>query len=490
MFRVQRQSRYNADSAATVPVMTYPLLPYPNLHPICPVDALPDLLREVVHFAILKKDIPPAIALTDAIAAAAAVVHCGYDCVTPDGDTMPATINTTLSAPSTAGKGRSYRLFFRPLVQAMKRAIAGDASPVSIKAGARLPPVPRVETMLSDPSYCALLHALHGTGMNVAIQREDSASLLETDLFRKRLDTLTQVWSGDPPLDHVVLGKQLRVKDGRCCVGIRIQQYILDDISRRRGPLAYKLGFWPRSIAGCHEPDRFPANETYQVRQNWDPSADGFEARMLCLALLINSAHQGGFTGRIPVELDSEAKAYMLELGFRIKQWRKPYYQDIREAAGRAWENTLRVAVVLHVFCVGEGKVSRDLVGRAWAIVEWSLSQHRLIFIESPRMHEVPAITAPMSMAQPICVTQPKRQKLPRPLQEAEWFVFCLAKLVSPCRSVTVREVNQLAGLSQKRLQVVLAWIELEGLVRLAPKGPDTLIIPLVSSHPLSQIGH
>ena len=461
--------------------MNRSLLPYPNPHPICAIDALPDVLQDAVHYAILKMDIPAAIALTDAIAAAAAVVHCGYDCVTSDGDTMPCTINTTLSAPSFAGKGRSYRLFFGSFIEATKRTITtmNDVNPVM--SGARRTQTPRVETMFGDTSYCALLQALNGTGMSASIQREDSASLLGSEIFKKRLDTLTQLWSGDPPLDHVVLGKQFVATDARCCVGIRIQPDIMDDFLRRYGLLSYKLGFWPRSIAGCHDPDRFPFNETYLVTHNAQANAVGFQARMRSLALLINTRNKSGFAGRIPVELDTEAKAFMLELGYRIKQWIKPHYADIREAAGRAWENTLRIAVVLHVFCVGEGNVARDYVERAWAIVEWSLSQHRLIFIESPRTQTTGTSMTAVSPIQPIRVVQPKAPKPPRPLQDAQWFLQCLGKLWAPTRSVTVREVNQLAGLSQKRLESALAWLKLERTVQLTERGADVYIVPLVS---------
>jgi len=458
--------------------MNRSLLPYPILRPICPIDALPDLLKNAVLHAVLNKGIPAAIALTDAIAAAAAVVHCGYDCVTPEGDTMPCTINTILCAPTAAGKGRSYRLFLGLFIEATKRRIASMGDENSTKSAEKRPKVPRVETMFGDTSYYALLCALDGTGMNASIQREDSASLLETDLFKKRLDTLTQLWSGDPPLDHLVRGKQLVAADARCCVGIRIQPDIMDDYIRRHGPLSYKLGFWPRSIAGCHDPDRLPFNETYLVRPNAQASAELFLARLCSLTLLINKHNQSGFAGRILVELDTEVKAFMLELGYRIKQWINPYYADIREAAGRAWENTLRLAVVMHVICIGEGKVSRDYVECAWAIVEWSLSQHRLIFIESPRIHATGTTMASAPQTRPIQVVQPQAPKPRRPLQDAQWLLTCLSKLWAPSRSVTVRELNQFAALSQKRLKSALAWLELERMVQLIENGTETYIVP------------
>ena len=179
----------------------------------------------------------------------------------------------------------------------------------------------------------------------------------------------------------------------------------------------------------------------------------------------------------------------MLELRFRIKQWSKPYYSDIHEAAGRAWENTLRIAVVLHVFCIGEGKVARDLVERAWHIAEWSLSQHRLIYSKSPRTPTGSLIREQAHPIRPIRVAQPKPPKMPRPLQDAQWLLTCLSRLWVPTKAVTVRELNQIAALPLRRLEGALTWLELEGAVLLTPHGKDVLITPIMAGHPMRSLG-
>ena len=198
---------------------------------------------------------------------------------------------------------------------------------------------------------------------------------------------------------------------------------------------------------------------------------------------------QKAYKGRIPVELDQDAKAFMLELSYRMKQWRTAYYGDIREAAGRAWENTLRLAVVLHVFCIGEGKVSADYVARAWAIVEWSLSQHRLIFIESPRQALGTALVVKAAPVRPVRVAAPKPPKLPRPLQDAQWLLACLSRLWLPTKTVTIRELNLLAALPARRLDSALEWLKMEHMVYLTERGRDTLITPIMSEQPLQVIG-
>ena len=452
--------------------MPHPFPQFPNLTPICPVDVLPDVLRDAVLHAISTKDIPAGVALTDATAAAAAMVHCAYDAVTPDGERMPTTINTCGTADSASGKGRSIKQFFKHSLEIRKLpppVIEGRPQP--IPWARRLP-----SHMMSKPSFRALMDALDGRGMNLTIQREEGSSCLRTDLFKKNTDALAQVWSGDPPLDHVVHGVHLEAIDARCSLGFRIQPSMMDAYLNGPGRGSYKLGFWPRTIACCHDSEKFPANETYRFWGHGKYSTEAYDLHMQRLSSLVTSFVQTAYEGRIPVELDQDAKAFMLELSYRMKQWRMAYYGDIREAAGRAWENTLRVAVVLHVFCIGEGKVTRDYVERAWAIVEWSLSQHRLIFIESPRQALSTALVLKAVPARPLRVAQPKPPKPPRPLQMAQWFLQCIARLLQRQGTVTVREVNQLAVLKPKELESALKWLELEGAVRLKPHGRETLI--------------
>lgn len=483
--------------------MPYPLLPYPNHRPICPVDALPDPLRQAALYAIVKKGVPPAIALMDALAAAAAVVHVGHDCVTPDGETMAASLYTLASAPSVTGKGTSYRIFFKTFTQAMKRGMTERAKPKPAmpkrtntailetalnRHGAAIRPIPGVEALLTEMTYFALLKALDGVGRNVAIQDEDSASFFDSDLFKRQANRLTQAWSADPPLTRAFGSSQLEAVDARVSLGLRTQPDILTDVPQSTLRKAIKVGLFPRFLAACHDPIRFPMNETYRADAASEVSDGAFQARMASLSLLTNARNIDGFAVRVGVELDTEAKAFMHELSWRANGWRDTYYSDIREAAGRAWENTLRVAVVLHVFCIGEGNVSREIVERAWAIVEWSLSQHRLIFNESLGLNLGAATSTQAAPIRPIRITPPKPLKLPRPLQDAQWLLTCLGGLWLPTKTVTVCELNLLAGLPARRLASALKWLELEGVVRLTPHDQDTLIVPITWGQPFQAI--
>jgi hypothetical protein len=126
-------------------------------------------------------------------------------------------------------------------------------------------------------------------------------------------------------------------------------------------------------------------------------------------------------------------------------------------------------------------------VERAWTLVEWSLSQHQLIFIESPRLAHGTAMTAQAPPTRRVRAAQLKPPKMPRPHQDAQWLLNCLGRLWVPTKILTVYELNQLAALPQKRLVTALKWLELEGLVRLTPNGSATLIMPI--GHSLSRLG-
>jgi hypothetical protein len=440
----------------------------------------------MVFYAIREKGITPAIAIMDALASVAAVVHCGYDCVAPDGDRLPCTLNTIVVAPSSSGKGRSIKLFFAHFLHAYKhrerRKIERDKTGKPIGCARK----PLVEAMMGKASFRALMEALDGNGMNLTIQCEEGASFLKTDLFKERADALTQVWSGDPPLDHFVHGVDLSAADARCSIGFRIQPDLMTDFLLGGGRLTYKLGFWPRAIAGCHDPERFPHNQTYRPASIPKTTPEAYQARMAEVATEINARNVEGFNGRTGVELGPEAKAFMLELLQLMKEWTATFYRDIREAAGRAWENTLRIAVALHVFCVGTGQVTRDMVECAWAIVEWSLSQHHLIFVEAVHPRKKQAMPSP---ATPVKLSQHQR----RLTADCQFLIEVIAARAhaNGWGQVRISELQLLCGFEDTRFHKTLAWVTnerhaiVEGFgewatIRLTPPGSDNAYLGMI----------
>jgi len=97
--------------------------------------------------------------------------------------------------------------------------------------------------------------------------------------------------------------------------------------------------------------------------------------------------------------MDIHAHAYLREIAYWVKGQLHTGFHDIQDAAGRAAENTLRLASNFHVVCQGEGLISREMIERAWPFVDWSLTQFRNVFVHAiqpePKPIKAKSMTAP-----------------------------------------------------------------------------------------------
>ena len=417
------------------------MYPFPRYRPYCPIDALPDLLYDAAyHLHRQEPDIPPGVLLTDAIAAAAAAVHLSYDVAGPDGRLMPCTINTLAVCRSGLGKGTSYHGFFKPFYDFEND---GDGS----------------ELLLQEVSYRALTEALHGAGHSVSIQHEDGDSFLENPLLKKYPDKLTQLWSGKPPIKHKVRGVSLEAKDARCSFGMRIQPKIFYPFLIRTDRKTFVLGLWPRAIAVCYDPAKFNEPSIVLPLPSGVPGLNPLHDRLRVLLARARERSSNGEVARQPLALDDSAAAFMVELKYRIKQWGSEY-DDIEEARDRAWENTLRLGAVFHVMCGDQELITLEMVQRAWDIVEWSLSQHRKIFVQ--------AIASPSAAPKSVLSLTPVQvASKARPAQDAQLLKEWIEKVTDRQGDdwVSVREVEELSGLAGRRLATAWKRLEFEGMV-------------------------
>lgn len=166
----------------------------------------------------------------------------------------------------------------------------------------------------------------------------------------------------------------------------------------------------------------------------------------------------------------------MHELKVRLKDWRETYYAEIEPAASRAWENTLRIAAVFQIVC-GEGKeISLEMVQRAWAIVQWSLTQHQMIFVDVFKPEpKLPAVSAAGPFAKP-WPAKLKSPKQPRPIQDAQWVLDCLCTVSGGCGQALVADVATLAGLRGPRLETALAWLKVNQAVEIVGRGENAVM--------------
>lgn len=175
-------------------------------------------------------------------------------------------------------------------------------------------------------------------------------------------------------------------------------------------------------------------------------------ARLKALLVEARQHWQSGHKRRKLVELNLEAQAFMCELQYRTKQWQVREYADINAATARAWEKTLRLAAVFHVVSANTGAISLKTVQRAWEIVEWSLTQHRLILMEVNQT-KTNGAQSPRDAA--------VRTKAPRPNQSALSLKACIEEVC--CRRntqwVSISDIEALTDLPPMKLTKAWAWL-------------------------------
>lgn len=460
---------------------------FPNLSRECPVTALPDLMYAAVYHVGKVTSAPAEALVTDVIAAANAPLQIIYDVLGPDGREMPISINTTCLVPSGVGKSESYKLFFSLFHDDEKTQLLEELATGVAPVDDGL--------LLSTISVPSLLDRIHGIGQGIAIQDTEGFRFLEEMLHAR--DILAKLYSGETIKRKNRQANCIAI-DARCSVGFRHQPELMYDFLRLTRCLSYFQGMWPRSLAACHDPARFPNPPAYLPTPASALSFEDFQEAQRTALEMVKLRKLAGITDRKKLPLDMEAAAFMRHLRYKLHQpgsgWIDMYYSDIRPSAQRAWEQTLRLAALFHLVCVRQGKIGLEMVERAWRIVEWSLTQHRLIFVEALRPEsKMPVAHARAWSRDAVQPKPPKPLKPPRPIQDAQWFLQCFDRLRGHGTQALLSEVAVLANLRGKRLESILMWIKLENAAQVVGRGENAIIrVPGLSrrSEAIKGLGH
>ncbi|HFL2038803.1 TPA: DUF3987 domain-containing protein [Stenotrophomonas maltophilia] len=461
------------------------LHPIPDLSRECPIDALPDLLYGAAcEIRQLEDDVPAECLLTDAVAASVAATQRLYDVQGLDYRVMPTTVNTLALAPSGSGKGTSYREFFKPLVEHNQRAQIVSREIRNRKRLLKEVGLPADGPEFREPdgrilttiSYRALMDCLDGVARSVSINHEDGFSFLESDLFTEQGDKITQLYSGFPDLTYMVKDVDLIAVGGRCSVGVRLQGDLFYPDMKRTHNRSFHQGIWGRAIVACFDPKRFGTAKVLMPAKSPGGGLTEFYRRLERLLEEADKKQARGKLVRDKLILGKEAKAFMHELKFRLKGWRQTYYAAIEPAAARAWENTLRIAAVFQVVCEGGNEIALEMAQRAWVIVQWSLTQHQMIFVDAIKPEpKLPAVRAAGPFAKP-WPAKLKLPKQPRPIQDARWVLDCLHAVSGGRGEALLAEVATLAGLRGPRLETALAWLKVNQAVEIVGRGENAVM--------------
>ena len=408
----------------------------------CPIEALPDLLYNAACeiYGISKS--PAEVLLADAVAVTSLSVMLRHDVRGLDMRTMPTALLAAALARSGSGKGQSMAQFFKFFKEDTREKLKQE-----LIIGQ--PATADDELILEEITLPALMDHLHGIGKSCSIQLEEGQRFMRTMLD---LDTvLSQLWSGDQPVTRRIKATKRIAMDARLSICFRIQPDLFYETLMKDGGLTYKQGLWPRFLLACHDQARFPTPQPLMTPRT---GGSGHNDRLqVALKKLVDQAQRCPMsTPRAVVDLSKEAAVYMRMLKDHIKRWCPPHYKAIQESVDRAWENTLRLAAVFHVACEEHGQISEEMVDRAWTIVEWSLSQHYLVFVEAVRAarnHKTP----PKDSAR--APSKPTRADDARRVMEAVWD----ARRLRSSDDSFLDEVQRVADLPSLRFLRALDWL-------------------------------
>lgn len=430
--------------------------------PGCPIGQLPSPFHEAVRSVSARFNVPVEIVVADAFAVTSTLTQRSYKVRGTNGHLMPTTLNTLSLVPTSIGKGESYREFFQ--------------SPSDIDVGGLTRPgITMDDLLLQDVSLSPLMSALAGPAKSASIQLEDGYSFLYCPLMKPDvISKLPQAWSGPPSLK---VGRHHGSKvaiDPCLAIGLRIQTELFYDFLRRDKSRSRHLGLWPRFLTFCYDPQRFPTTPAQVIGSSLMSHLPLIER----LSTLLLSEGGSPESPRKVLEMDTHAHAHLRDIAYWVKGQLNAGFHDIQDAAGRAAENTLRLASNFHVVCQGEGPISREMIERAWPFVDWSLTQFRNVFVHAMQPAPKPIKAKPIKLPKP----PPHLQKLGA---ETHFLLECVATFshAYPHGKVPQAKIALLTGFTVARFRRALEWLVAARLIRIEGEDVNATIQLLAPQH-------
>jgi len=437
---------------------------YFQQRPACPIEKLPAVFHEAVTHVCQMVGVPPEVVVADAFAVTSTVTQRRYKIKGIHENLMPTTLNTLSLAPTAIGKGESYRKFFQS---------PADFETNALKQSAHRPTID--DLLLQDVSLSSLMSHLDGYGKSASIQLEDGFSFLGGPLMKRdAISKLPQAWSGPPSLKFGRCHSSKNAIEPCLAIGLRIQPELFYAFLKRDKGESRHLGLWPRFMTFCYDPQRFPVTPWHVTTTSSMTSHLPLIERLVALSADGDPPAGSNEPARKVLMMDTYANAHLREIAYWVKGQMTGEFYDIQDAAGRAAENTLRLASNFHVVCHGEGPISREMIERAWSFVDWSLTQFRNVFVHALQPPPKTVKLAPM-----------KPPKLPHHQKtlntDMQFMLDCVGARGHqfPMGRVPVAEIALLTGFHKTRFLKTLGWLiagcfvevagDEKGFIRLLP---------------------
>ncbi|MBP0635904.1 DUF3987 domain-containing protein [Cupriavidus sp. AcVe19-6a] len=234
--------------------------------------------------------------------------------------------------------------------------------------------------MRQNATERAIMDALEGDGESIAFISDEGEVIIKGGAL-KQTGVLNKTWDGTQMLTlDRSNGVSIVVRNPRVTVSYMVQRQVLKDLLDRRGDLMRGSGHWARYLIGCPastQGTRF----VYQIDTEWC-HLPRFHARMGELLDEWGRRIDAGAIKRTTLEFSEDAIARWLVLANQVESMLSPfgYLHDFKDFASKALEITSRIAALLHVFSMQEGKISIDTLSRAVDIVDWHIDAFRRLF--------------------------------------------------------------------------------------------------------------
>ncbi|QBY54466.1 YfjI family protein [Cupriavidus oxalaticus] len=387
--------------------------------PPYPLSSLHLVIREAVEEVMRHVQAPDALVAMEFLTSMSVSAQGLYDVRLPTGQIRPLSLNLLVVADSGERKTGVHNLVAAPLYEfdharmTEHEAAAGEYELrmsiwKSVDAGLRRqitkltqegksidkvrhqmaehakakPVKPKLRRIMrQNATERAIMDALEGDGESIAFISDEGEIIIKGGVLNQT-GLLNKTWDGAQMLTMDRSdGVNIVVRNPRVTVAYMVQRQVLKQLLDRRGDVMRGSGHWARYLVGC------PAS-TQGTRFTFQLDNDGwchlpkFHARTRELLGELGRRVDAGTLERMTLEFSEDAIARWIYHSNHVESMLSPscYLHDIKDFASKVVEITGRVAGLLHVYSMQEGKISVDTLDRAVAIVDWHIDQFKQIF--------------------------------------------------------------------------------------------------------------
>lgn len=232
----------------------------------------------------------------------------------------------------------------------------------------------RKRYILQDASEPAILDAINGEGLSIALMADEGGIVLNSPAFEKQ-GVMNKAWDGGP-IKYSRAYREVSAKDVRLTLGLMVQVAVFQEFLRRHKSVVRGSGFFARFLM-CFPLSTQGVRCSINTERSW-VKLGLFHQRMR--EILAETKNQNAPKDSI-LEFDEDAKAAWFEFVNAVEvgiQYGQPF-SDIRDYASKSGEMVGRIAGIFHVFTGQVGKITSDTLRRAIEIVSFHAYEYQSI---------------------------------------------------------------------------------------------------------------